>query len=281
MKTEIDQFYAWYAIDGIFFDEASTDCALEPYYADLNSYVKTKGGVARTALNPGTATNECYAAAADILVTFEDTAANYVSAYAAPSWVANYPPNRFWHLIHTAATSQVMHDAIILSKQRGAGWVFVTPVANVLGSNTWGSLPSDPYWSTELGVARLANVVDLGNGYSPRGINALGQVVGRFDSTNNNGYPFLYSNGTAVDLNSLVTAGSGWLLTEPEAINDSGQIVGQGLLNGTLRGFFFSAGSVTDIGPLPGYTLTVPFSINSAGQVVGVVRNPTSRTLGF
>ena len=69
VESEVDNYYSWYpGLGGIFFDEASTDCANEAYYATLNSYVKSKGRPSITVLNPGTQTNQCYEPAADILV---------------------------------------------------------------------------------------------------------------------------------------------------------------------------------------------------------------------
>ena len=39
---------------------------------------------------------------------------------------------------------------------------------------------------------------------------------------------FLWEGGTIYNLNNLISPDSGWVLTEAAAINDSGQIVGQG-----------------------------------------------------
>lgn len=174
VKREIDQYYAWYGVDGIFFDEASTDCALQPYYLDLNTYVKAKGGVARTALNPGTQTNECYMAAADIVVTFEGSYTTYVNSYPAnPSWVSSYTPNRFWHLVYAAPTEPAMRTAVTLSKQRGAGWIYV---ASDTLPNPWDTLPADPYWTDELAAASAAlnNPMPVATGLSPTSAQAGG-----------------------------------------------------------------------------------------------------------
>jgi probable HAF family extracellular repeat protein len=60
------------------------------------------------------------------------------------------------------------------------------------------------------------------------GINDMGQVAGwTTTSSGSSSVAFLYSNGAMFDLNSLVP--SAWTLTEATAINDSGQIVGQGI----------------------------------------------------
>ncbi len=69
------------------------------------------------------------------------------------------------------------------------------------------------------------------------GINASGQVVGdSFTGTDplkskdaGNAFPFLSSNGTMTDLNSLIDSASGWTLEDATAINDNGQIVGDGI----------------------------------------------------
>lgn len=147
VKSDIDAYYRWYGVDGIFLDEARTDCGSEPYYAKLNSYVKGKGGIARTILNPGTQTNECYVAAADILLTFEGSDSQYVNSYSAPAWVARYSPSHFWHVIYATPTLSAMAQAVQLSKARGAGYVYVTPATL---PNPYGGLPTGLYWSSEL-----------------------------------------------------------------------------------------------------------------------------------
>jgi probable HAF family extracellular repeat protein len=66
-------------------------------------------------------------------------------------------------------------------------------------------------------------------------INSQGQVVGAFSTTagNLNGAHACIWNGTTVtDLNTLIDPASGWLLKAASGINDEGQIVGQGTING-------------------------------------------------
>ncbi|MBN3945101.1 MAG: DUF3466 family protein [Nostoc sp. NMS7] len=81
------------------------------------------------------------------------------------------------------------------------------------------------------------------------GINNLGQVVG-FSGTNYNFYTadgnalqaFLYSDNTLYDLNDLIAPGSepGFTLTAASAINNNGQIVGRGAVNGELHAFLLT-----------------------------------------
>jgi Spherulation-specific family 4 len=145
VESEVDNYYHWYPVQGIFFDEASINCADEPYYAQLNSYVKAKGGIARTILNPGTATSQCYVPAADTLLTWEGTYSDYVNSYSAPSWVTGYPASHFWHIVFSTPSTSSLANAVQLSQSRNAGYVFVTSAGL---PNPYSQLPS--YWSTEL-----------------------------------------------------------------------------------------------------------------------------------
>lgn len=71
-------------------------------------------------------------------------------------------------------------------------------------------------------------------------INNNGQIVGSsgsYDlfSTSGEVHAFIYSDGKLQDLNDLISADSGFILTQARAINDKGQIVGAGVLNGELH----------------------------------------------
>ena len=148
VKADVDRYYSWYGVDGIFFDEASTDCQhANSYYAELYGHVKAKGSGSKVILNPGTQTRECYMAVSDVVLTFEGSYKSYTSSYSAPAWVSDYSPSRFWHVIYSTSTTRAMERAVTLSKNRGAGWVYVTP--DVL-PNPWDTLPTGSYWSKEL-----------------------------------------------------------------------------------------------------------------------------------
>ena len=58
-------------------------------------------------------------------------------------------------------------------------------------------------------------------------INNEGQVVGDFEVKYQD-YAFLFEDGAMVDLNSLISASSGWDLAVATDINDQGDIVGYG-----------------------------------------------------
>ncbi|HYM76562.1 MAG TPA: HAF repeat-containing protein [Candidatus Dormibacteraeota bacterium] len=70
-------------------------------------------------------------------------------------------------------------------------------------------------------------------------INDSGVVVGQttFQGTY---HAFVYSGGKMKDLNSMIPAGSGWVLTEANGINAVGQIVGMGTINGQQHGYLLT-----------------------------------------
>ncbi|MEH2432437.1 MAG: DUF3466 family protein [Nostoc sp.] len=118
------------------------------------------------------------------------------------------------------------------------------------------------------------------------GINNLGQVVG-FSGTNNNFFAadgnslraFLYSDKTLYDLNNLIAPSSegGFTLTAASAINNNGQIVGRGAVNGELHAFLLTPiSSVSVAEPTSG----VPILSFGAGVILfaALKRKPDSKS---
>lgn len=69
-------------------------------------------------------------------------------------------------------------------------------------------------------------------------VNQSGSIVGRsWLGSGSNTHAFLWLNGVMLDLNSLIPPGSGWELTDAYGINDAGQIVGSGLLQGKSQAY--------------------------------------------
>jgi probable HAF family extracellular repeat protein/T5SS/PEP-CTERM-associated repeat protein len=67
-------------------------------------------------------------------------------------------------------------------------------------------------------------------------INDREQVVGALQ-TGPTSHAFIWANGQMQDLNNMIPANAGWVLQEARAINDKGQIVGFGTINGQTRAF--------------------------------------------
>jgi probable HAF family extracellular repeat protein len=79
-------------------------------------------------------------------------------------------------------------------------------------------------------------ILDLGTlggkGSAAHDINGLGQVVGHSALPGSGQAAFIWRDGAMIDLNTLVPADSGWSLVWANGINDSGQIVGSGYVDG-------------------------------------------------
>ncbi|CAN5127028.1 hypothetical protein BH11PSE11_BH11PSE11_38470 [soil metagenome] len=85
---------------------------------------------------------------------------------------------------------------------------------------------------------RMIDLGTLGGAHSQaNAINNAGQVVGiSGSSVSEEVRPFLYSDGKMVALSALPgVAKSGWLLLDATGINNKGQIVGRGYVDGNIR----------------------------------------------
>ncbi len=71
-------------------------------------------------------------------------------------------------------------------------------------------------------------------------INVSGQVVGSADTTDEVEHAFIWQQGVMSDLNDLLAFGSGWELEAARAINEPGQIVGLGTINGETHAFLLT-----------------------------------------
>ena len=119
----------------------------------------------------------------------------------------------------SVATAVNKHQQIV-------GWSF---------TNTFSSAKAFSY---ENGT--MVQLPDLGgNLSSANGINRFGEIVGwsQMFATNIR-HAVLWQNGQIIDLNTLLPAGSGWVLNNAAAINDRGDIIGTGTdPTGKTRGF--------------------------------------------
>jgi hypothetical protein len=150
VEADVSTYYRWYGVQGIFFDDAPTNCAQEPYYAALRAFVNTHGPGQSTIINPGTFTSRCYMRAANILLTFEGSYHQYTTGYEAPAWTADYPARRFWQIVYAAPTSADLRQSFALAAARDAGLIYVTPQRL---PNPYARLPNLSYWDAELARA--------------------------------------------------------------------------------------------------------------------------------
>jgi hypothetical protein len=133
--ADIRRYLEWYRVDGIFFDETSSDAALLPYYRDLSRQARGDAGRV-VVLNPGVPPAPGYFDVADVVVTFEGTYDGYADAMSAtPQWLRELGPDRVAHLVHGATRAEAL-DAVAGA---AAGYVYVTSGAM---PNPWRSLPA-------------------------------------------------------------------------------------------------------------------------------------------
>lgn len=83
-----------------------------------------------------------------------------------------------------------------------------------------------------------------GDSSSARAVNSAGLIVGDAelfpDNSSHHAFSFV-SGGTMVDLNTLIPGNSGWTLISATGVNDLGQIVGYGSINGEVHGFVLTS----------------------------------------
>ena len=168
-------------------------------------------------------------------------------------------------------------DAVTVLPIPYGGYAAAINSRNLIVGATGSNSTSGEYSHAFLYDYNAGTLLDLGtlNGgltSSAADINDSDQVVGTswlvtqptslYDPTQY--HAFLWENGTMTDLNTLIPAESGWILTAATAINDNGDIVGTGLLNGQAHGFLLTAGQTQQ----PTAT-TPPVAMASADETTG------------
>lgn len=147
VESQIDSWYTWYNVDGIFLDRASAANGDIPYYTTLYNYVKAKPGKAMVVLNQGTIPDQGYMAISDVVCNFENDVANYAGRPVA-SWEINYPARKFWHIIYNITSPAVLDEVLALSRKFRVGYLYPT---NGNLPNPFAGLP-DAYWPELLGA---------------------------------------------------------------------------------------------------------------------------------
>jgi probable HAF family extracellular repeat protein len=100
-----------------------------------------------------------------------------------------------------------------------------------------------------------------GSGSSARSINDSGEIVG-----SSNGRAVIFQGGTAIDLNTLIPAGSPWVLGDANAINNAGQIVGTGTYSGLQRAYLLTPSRLGRYAPEIRYDSQETYRVDSAAE---------------
>jgi probable HAF family extracellular repeat protein len=102
-------------------------------------------------------------------------------------------------------------------------------------------------------------------------VNNHGESVGEGEIPNGDFHAIRYKDGALADLNDFLPADSGWVLTFAQGVNDQGEIVGAGTVNGEFHGYLLMPTGSTSTG---GH-VSVSTSVATPGG------NPTNVTTTF
>lgn len=146
VEKAIAHYYSWYpGLSGIFLDEMAEapSAKAESYYRRLTAYVHERGGF--VVANPGdTAATGWQLGVADVVVTFEGSAAGY-AAYSPAAWVLAARPQQIANIIFAASETTQMEADCAKASEDNAGSVYVTNLPE--RPDPYATLPS--YWTTE------------------------------------------------------------------------------------------------------------------------------------
>lgn len=150
IKADILSYKTNYQVQGIFFDEMSSDAGKLGFYQTLSSYASSLGLTTQVG-NVGTTPAAGFNSLGMTLVAYE----NFGSQWAnAPTPTAG---DNFAALAHT--TDQAGMASIVASAAaKGYHYVYVTDGVYVdQNSNPWGTLPS--YWQAEVAAVKAVSAV--------------------------------------------------------------------------------------------------------------------------
>lgn len=124
--SEAHRYLDWYQVDGFYLDRAPTERAALAGTRRTATTLKALVGdeAAHVVLGHGTHPHPGYAEAADQLVTFSGTWADYRWSQVA-EWTAEYPPERFCHFVYGVPRGH-LDEALRIARWQGAGTVYFT-----------------------------------------------------------------------------------------------------------------------------------------------------------
>ncbi len=154
VAADIDRYFSFYKIDGIFVDEMTNDstAAHVDYYEALYRYVKAANTNYIVIGNPGINAAAAYVTrpTVDTLVTFENNTG--YEANVPDPWTKTQGSTTLAHLCYAVTNAGTMTNYVNIAVTRNAGYIYVTDDS---GNNPWDQLPT--YLAEEIGVIELIN----------------------------------------------------------------------------------------------------------------------------
>jgi hypothetical protein len=143
MISDAHRYLEWYKADGFLLDRCPTERGALP---EIRRTVTTLRAIAQTphiVLGHGTHPYPGYAESADQLVTFSGPWSEYRWSQAA-EWTADYPPDRFCHLVH-GVPGVHLEEALRIARWQGAATIWFTDRTDRGGeADPWETMPG--YW---------------------------------------------------------------------------------------------------------------------------------------
>ncbi|MEU8530319.1 MULTISPECIES: spherulation-specific family 4 protein [Streptomyces] len=123
--SDAHRYLDWYKVDGYYLDRCPTDRIDLPEVRRTTATLEAiLDGEAHLVLGHGSHPYPGYAETADQLVTFCGPWTDYRWSQVA-EWTADYPPERFVHLVHGVPRSH-LDEAMRVARWQGAGTIFFT-----------------------------------------------------------------------------------------------------------------------------------------------------------
>ncbi|MBQ0828329.1 spherulation-specific family 4 protein [Streptomyces tagetis] len=133
----------WYLVDGFLLDHCPADRSRLPEVRRTVATLRTLRDDAHIVLGHGTHPYPGYAESADQMVTFSGAWSHYRWSRAA-EWSADYPPERFCHLVHGVPRGH-LEEALRIARWQGAATIYFTDRTDRGGwADPWETMPG--YW---------------------------------------------------------------------------------------------------------------------------------------
>jgi len=145
------QGYSFFDVDGIFFDEASTDDSKREWYESIITDTDIVSNLGRYVLNYGTYTSESLKMASVLtpgVIMSESTGFHFLQT-TFPSWVHSKGTNTIC-MIHSTDREE-FSSVYFHSKRNNFDYIYITERS--LATNPWLNLPV--YWDQLVGLVKL------------------------------------------------------------------------------------------------------------------------------
>ncbi|MFM9366901.1 spherulation-specific family 4 protein [Streptomyces sp. Da 82-17] len=143
LVSDAHRYLDWYRIDGFLLHRAPSERAALPETRRIAGTLRALLPEAHLVFGHGTHPYPGYAESADQLVTFSGPWSEYRWSQVA-EWTADYPPERFCHLVHGVPGGH-LEEALRVARWQGAGTIWFTDRTDRHGTvDPFGALPG--YW---------------------------------------------------------------------------------------------------------------------------------------